>query len=326
MTLRPTRRGVAVALVAVVAAVLGWRFGGRTLNAVVVPAVALLAVAAVGVGRVGRPQFSRDVPEFAVDGEDLNVTVAVETARPAAATVVDALPEGVSGDARVETTSDGREATYGVTVSRGVHAIGPPTIAIADAFGLWRRTVTGSETSEVVVAPRSRPIGAPAALVEGEELPTGRDEFERVREYERGDALRDINWKASAKRDGDYMVTVFGGNDVTGQTTVGVASPSGDRAADAAAEAAASVVTALLDAGVEVGLTAGEAHRDPNRGSDHRRALLAALAAFDGGEIEERTTVSVVADRGGGVTVETPTGRWRFEELTGDAPAGRAVA
>ncbi|MFB6218085.1 MAG: DUF58 domain-containing protein, partial [Halobacteriaceae archaeon] len=251
-----TRRGRAVAAVAVVAALAGHLFGGRSLNAVVMPAVAVLAVGALGVGRVERPRVERIAPATGFTDESFRIELEVAASRPVAVTVRDSLGEGLAGDTArsLVPDGDGAIADYELTLAeRGVHTIGPATATVTDVFGLWERTFVYEDTDTVLAFPRVHPLYEGADLVSGYVgITDEREQFDSVREYERGDALRDINWKSSAKRN-EFVVTEYAGEGATNRVTVAVERTSRD-GADPAAEAAASVVAYLLDAGLSVGL------------------------------------------------------------------------
>jgi len=107
-----------------------------------------------------------------------------------------------------------RQVTYQVRSDvRGRFEIGPLTIRIADPFGLieLRRLVPG--TAALVVTPRT--VALPPIPVmggwsgSGEHRPqafaAGSAEDVSVREYRRGDELRRVHWRSSARM-GDLMV------------------------------------------------------------------------------------------------------------------------
>jgi uncharacterized protein (DUF58 family) len=278
---RLTRRGVVVVAIALVALAMGRWFGGRSLNAVVVPAVALLAVSWVGVWRVDAPTVERDSPGAGFPGATGTVELTLAGPRPVAVTVEDAVADGLGGSARFETIADGRTLTYTVTArERGVYELGPVTVTATDVFGLWRTVLTVDETDEVVVYPRVHPLYEGAGIATGYVgITDERSEFDTIREYRRGDALRDVNWKASAKRPGDLVVTEYAGEGAERSVWLGVgAGPN----PDAAAEAAASFAAHLLDAGIGVGLVTPEGEVGPGTGPDQRGRLLTALARYRG--------------------------------------------
>jgi uncharacterized protein (DUF58 family) len=281
-----TRRGLAVLGVLVAGVAAGHLFGGRALNAVVMPAAALLVVGAIGVSRVEAPRVERVSPANGFTGERFQVELAVEGADgPVAVRVSDTLSDGLDGETATATVADedGRTVSYEVTLAeRGVHTIGPVAVTATDVFGLWERTFAYEATDDVVAFPRVHPLYEGADIISGYVgLSEEREQFDGVREYERGDALRDVNWKASAKRN-EFVVTEYAGEGATNRVTVAVERVSREHA-DAVAEAAASVVVYLLDAGLSVGLAVPGDRIDPGNGTDHRRRVLARLARFGSG-------------------------------------------
>lgn len=321
-----TRRGQAVFVLGVAALASGWLFGGRTLNAVAVPLLAALAGGLVYVTRLDRPTVDRHVPETMRrgDGYDLRLTVTQPTAP--AVSVSDPL-EGVRGDASVETVADGRSVTRSVVFDRrGEHAIGPSTVTAADPLGLWERSFALRNRGRVLVHPRVHRLRETATLLSGYVgLSEERGQFDSVREYQPSDSLRDVNWRASAKRDGDLVVTTYAGEGATNTVTI-AASAEGPRV-DSVAEAAASVAVFCLDHGVDVRLLTPDEQLSAGRGDDHRRHVLDALARFDGGTVRappgQLVDVSVAAPPDGGHVTVTAAGLTRrYGEVVGSsAPA-----
>lgn len=284
MSVTATRRGYVVASLAVVAVAMAWLFGGRSLNAVVVPAVVLLVVAGVGLVRARTPEIRRELPKQAFAGSTVTVTLQPTVARPVAAVIRDSVPDGISGDAAFETVLDGAPLSYRVTLDeRGVHEFGDVEVRLRDIFGLWERSVTVPASGQIVVFPRVYKLDADRGTLAGAVgITDERDQFDGLREYRAGDALRDVNWKASAKRGGDLVVTEYAGEGPDEEVTVVVDSATGDDA-DAVAEATASVCTHMLDAGLAVGLETPYESLSPSAGDEYRRQLLSVLARYDGG-------------------------------------------
>ena len=94
--------------------------------------------------------------------------------------------------------------------ARGVYAVGPAEVAIADPFGLSERRAHAGGADRLTVYPRvERLAGLPA--VRGLDpavqstRPTfaahGGEDFFTLREYQAGDDLRKVHWPSSAKRD-----------------------------------------------------------------------------------------------------------------------------
>ncbi|MEO5535162.1 MAG: DUF58 domain-containing protein [Pseudolysinimonas sp.] len=101
------------------------------------------------------------------------------------------------------------------TLHRGVIPVGPVRTVRADPIGLVRRELIWTDTTELVVHPRT--IGVPSTstgLIRDLEGATTKDltssdvAFHSLREYQVGDERRYIHWKSTAKT-GTYMVRQF---------------------------------------------------------------------------------------------------------------------
>ncbi len=325
-----TRRGKAVLTVAVLGFALGYAFGGRSLNAVVVPAAALLGATRVFVHFAPEPTVRRNAPYEAHQGDRRTVELVVDASRSYPATVRDRLDDGLRGDSERRTETDGRTLTYDVELAeRGVHSFGPCSVRATDPFGLWQVGFVAGSQERVTVFPRVHELRDTAALLTGYVGVTDdRERFAGVREYERGDPLRDINWKASAKHPDRLAVTEYAGEGAADRVTI-AAEAVGPRA-DSVAEAAASVAVHLLDAGVAVGVVSASGSIEPAHGDPHRRRLLAALGTFDRERLPQhrRDDADIVVhapESGEHVTVTVGGTDHRYGEFVGrDAGAERA--
>ncbi len=106
--------------------------------------------------------------------------------------------------------------TYRIkALHRGAYRIGPATIESGDPFGIFRRTMTSRDRTEILVYPRiygPEEIGIPFRQTMGT-VSTRRALFEDPillagsREYRPGDPLRHVHWKATA-RTGDLQVRI----------------------------------------------------------------------------------------------------------------------
>jgi uncharacterized protein (DUF58 family) len=334
--MRPTPRGIAVVAFAVGAVAMALAFGARSLNALVVPALVALLAAVVQLRWLDRPTLDRTPPADDFVGESGTATLRFETDDPVFASVTERVTVGATravggrrdadpdDDAQVHTV----ETTVGddpVTVpvsfdARGEGRVGPTEVTARDVLGLLETTFEYTATDGFLVYPPVRPLADTAwhelsAMRDSGETPD-RDEFDSLREYDRGDALRDIHWKTSAKRD-DLVVKQFVDDE---DDEAVVLAAGGDPAdADLLAEATASLAVALSEAGVPVSLVLPDATVDAGLDGDHRVRLLEALARTAAGETPEvDADVAVHAD-GGRATVRIGTTETTFERLVGAA-------
>lgn len=310
--MRPTIRGWTVLIVVAASVSMGWQFGPRALNAVVTPLLVALVAGVVTTYRVDRPDVRRIPVAGGFVGDERTVEIVIAVDSTASATVRDGVGTGLSvadvgagnGDATTGTVNGGEpvlettlagEGRVGYRVrleERGEHRVGPLAIVVEDVFGLVERQFTYDATTSVLAYPPvcdlrdgpGRDLRAVVETVAGRD----REEFDHLREYRRGDSLRDVHWKSAAKRpDADLVVTEYVDDEEVGSATV-AAEGSPDRD-DELATAAASVTSHLLEAGVSVGVSLPSAERSPGSGRDHHRDLLGLYAVLEGGELEDET-------------------------------------
>jgi uncharacterized protein (DUF58 family) len=300
--MRPTRRGTGVLVVALLAFVLGVQYGARSLDAVLVPSLVAVVIGTVQVLRGRRPVVRRAKPVPGFPDETRTVRVEVESNLPC--DVHESTSEGVRAvDPDASLAGNGRYEYEVELLARGEHALGPATVFQRDTLGLVSHATELRETTPMLVYPRVEPVAnrvAFAGLVEraGTE---DRDAFDRLREYSSGDALRDINWKASAKRpDGEFVVTEFAAQERGG---ISIVAESGVGYADEMATAAASVAGYLLDADLLVDVAVPGGELEEGRGEEHRGEMLELLARTGAGRVTgsraDRADVYVFADEDG---------------------------
>jgi uncharacterized protein (DUF58 family) len=320
-----TRRGAATLGVAAVGFALAAGFGARSLNAVVLPALVAVSAGAIQLSLRGAPSVTRDAPPDGFVGDRGTVTLTFAAGAPYAAVVEDGLDDGLDGDPVVAGVVGGDPVSYDVEyVDRGERTLGPVRVRARDVLGVVERTFTCLDRHRLLVYPRVRELSGPARedlrrLYDVERV-TERDEFDRLREYTRGDALRDVHWKSSAKHR-DLVVTEFATETRTRavRVTAGAAPGHGDEMA----EAAASVCVALADVGLPVALSTPDGGVEAGAS---RTALLEHLArAGDGRPPESDADVVVEADAAGTTVgvgdVETPFERLLDGPLLADADA-----
>ena len=170
-----------------------------------------------------------------------------------------------AGDAehrlRVRALAPGAEATYHYelpTGRRGRLRVGPLVLHRSDPFGLVRATRTIGATTTVLIHPRRHAV-RPAEIAfprHHHDGPTtdpplrGSNDLVAVREYVRGDEVRLLHWRSTAKT-GVLMVREYTDPALAGVTVV-LDTRAGALAA-AAFEDAVEVATSLLYAGAQAG-------------------------------------------------------------------------
>lgn len=194
--------------------------------------VAALLVAAIVVVRVHRPRLAAVrtfQPPLVSAGGTLRVVLDVRnraSSRSSAATWLDRLPfaPGATADAPLPALAPagaryagrGNATTVSYTVRpprRGVLELGPFEVHTVDPFGLVRGTAVVAGTQTIVVTPglvdlMDAGLGLSAGdgtarLIQRAML--GNDDDLMTREYRRGDAMRRVHWRVSA-RQGELMV------------------------------------------------------------------------------------------------------------------------
>lgn len=219
LTLRG-RAFIAAGVTAIVCAVL---FGQPALTRVGVLVLVLPLIAALVVSRRRHdPVVTRSVwPRLVRAGEAARIDLSVSSDRRRAdgpLLIEDTLPYALGTRPRFVLQGLGqhweRTVTYPVRSDiRGRFAVGPLSVRITDPFGLVERRREIGGTAELVVTPRVLPL--PAIPLSGgwqgagehrpQAFASGSAEDVSVREYRRGDDLRRVHWRSSA-RVGDLMV------------------------------------------------------------------------------------------------------------------------
>ncbi|GAA0551292.1 DUF58 domain-containing protein [Halorubrum ejinorense] len=338
-----TRRGRVAGLVGVLAAASAVAAGGRALDAIVIPVAIALVAGYVQVSRVDAPAVRHVTPPDGFVGETRDVRLEFGSEATAAgggsspsflADVRVRVGEGLDGPTAPIRASVGTEpVSYRVTYrERGERVLGPVDLTVTDVFGLFEREIVVDETDAVTVYPPRDPVPAwfrrELYAADAVDVSRQREEFDRLREYAPGDAVRDVHWATTAKRDEIVVkefaaetarnrVTVAGGTEVRGDegaddrgTAVGGVSfgrggATDDRAASAAAadelaRATVSLALALLDDGVpvDVRLPTGRVSAEP--GGRGRRDVLELAARTGPGPVpDDEADVTVVAEADG---------------------------
>lgn len=301
--MRPTRRALGLVVLVGLALWLAVTFGARSLNALVVPALVALAAAAVLLLLADRPTIRRRPPAAGFPGETRRIELAIETSDPLGARLSEQVGDGLASNFDGATLSVPTTIEYEIELrERGEHRLGPLTLTVTDAFGLFSRTFEYPRRTPALVYPELRDVGDVGVVGGFAERADERERFDGLREYVSGDSLRDVHWKSSAKRD-DLVVMEFDGTRELTAITIAAEATAGH--ADEMASAAASVAVSLLDAGFAVALhhPGGEVERAG--GEPQRERVLNALARTGPGRVEHEADVRVLADdRGTRLTID----------------------
>lgn len=320
--MRLTRRGQAMVVVIVAAIAMGAMFGARGLNAVAAPGAVALLAAAIQVWRLDAPSFEREVPANGYRGEAVPIRLHFRVDRPFSARVHDVVDEGLSaeGNDRALALQSGT-IEYEIHLDdRGEQSIGPTFVEARDVLGLVRRTIRYPGRDEMLVRPQVHLLAGPrredlVRLYGGHS--DERQEFDHLRHYERGDPLRDIHWKSSAKQPDDQLIVKeFAAEEGTRSVVIAAGAAPGQD--DAMADAAASIAVDLLRTGVSVGLTTPSGHLEPDVGLDHRNRLLDHLAVARAGSPSGAAQADIrIESTRDGVRVELTDTGFSFRELAG---------
>jgi uncharacterized protein (DUF58 family) len=322
-----TRRGwAALALVGVCSILANGPGGRRALNAVVVPLLLAVIAAVVAVRRTDRPSFTRVLPGDGFVGETHSVALEFDTDKPLAGVLREDTDDGLATESDdIDATIDDDPVSYEATYERrGVHEFGPLFLSVTDVLGLAKTSFEYTDTDSVTAYPRVYELAGATrselSMLAGSALDKEREEFDRLREYDSGDSLRDIHWKSSAKRaDDELVVKEFAAEEEVGDVTLSV--ETDESTADAAAEAAASLAVHFLSMGVSVGLRIPHQRAlEPDAGADHRRRLLERFAFLSAGELPpgERDEADVgVEGYDGDAVVRIDDHETNFDSLAG---------
>ncbi|WP_435123908.1 DUF58 domain-containing protein [Halobaculum sp. D14] len=343
--MRLTRRGKAVVVAVAVAVGSAALFGPRGLNAAVIPGGIALGAAYVQLRRAEAPRAARDVPPDDHVGRSHRVRLFFGDRggprpdeehglrRPFSGAVRERVGDGVDADpaeTRVDTVVGAVPVEYDVTYeSRGRHTLGPATVTARDVLGLAETELSTAETATVLVYPRVHAIAGWARRDLRALHETGvheeRREFDRLREYARGDSLRDVHWKSTAKRQ-ELIVKEFAAEAETEAVSIAAGAAAEPGAADGMAEAVASLALALVADGVpvEVALPDGDLRVGAERGTQVR--LLERLAVAGAGRLADADADITVYGERDRVRVDVGDGDTDFADLTAAHPPTYGVS
>lgn len=228
--------------------------------------------------------------------------------------------EGATCDFRSLKAGGTAELTYRLhSTRRGLFRIGPAVIEASDPFGLVKRFHVDRKPVFLTVLPRSLALdrARPAGRRPVHEVPRRRSLFEDptrflgVREYRRGDPLKRIHWRATA-RSGKLQVKLFEPAVLDGvllaieMSTAVLGDPAGGPSAteELGITTAASLADLVLGGGQAVallsnGTDAAEAFAGDWTGGTFRRLDQALTASRPSRKVTAPRPVEVAAGKGG---------------------------
>ncbi|HVL48949.1 MAG TPA: DUF58 domain-containing protein [Candidatus Thermoplasmatota archaeon] len=175
----------------------------------------LLGVSALALPRARIAVERKLDREQLVEGEGLKerLEVTLKGRRTVRLRLRESAGDGLASEAAAWTTRLSPKAPHAREIewtasSWGRKSIGPLEAWAGDAFGLLEERVEGDEGHAVLVLPRALPLGKhrpkasipqPAIGVHNVPRPGDGFEFFALRDYQPGDSIRRINWKASAR-------------------------------------------------------------------------------------------------------------------------------
>jgi uncharacterized protein (DUF58 family) len=178
--------------------------------------IALFAAVDALLARKPLVSVKRTLPSVLSIGRPNPVTLEVRSSsrRKLDVTVTDDLwdtAESADLPLQVKLPARGKEtARYRlVPQKRGAHALGASHVRYLSPFGLWIRQLDVPGEAAVKVYPDVQAVRAYELLARQDRDPSalrasrkrgGESEFERLREYRRGDEFRSIDWKATARQ------------------------------------------------------------------------------------------------------------------------------
>lgn len=210
-----TRRGRWLLAGGATLLITGALLGERSVVQLAVFVLALPVVSALVVARERfRPTVVRTVsPARVRRGETTEVSLSITSAgRGPGATwlLSEQLPPALGADQRftLARLAVGRRTVLGYRLTpgrRGRYALGPLRSWVVDPFGLVERSNPGAGTAPLLVLPRVQLLG-PAGSLDGHggegsrrSIAVHGEDDVSIREYRRGDDLRKVHWRATAR-------------------------------------------------------------------------------------------------------------------------------
>ena len=174
---------------------------------------------------------------------------------------------------------------YSETVKRGLLEIGTVTLSTTYPLGFFYAWAPIRFQTKVVVYPKPNNIELPFPEVPGNKEKTlstlattkGNDDYLGLKEYQSGDSIKQIDWKAFAKGQGLYSKQ-YGGDTLT-ELWLNYEQTPGHNVEERLSQLCRWVIDAE-QAGFQYGFTVPGLTLEPNHGKPHYQKCLQALALF----------------------------------------------
>lgn len=178
-------------------------------------------------------------------------------------TVEDDLARGGGGTVAWLPGGASRSVSYETVLPRGVYVTAGLTAGTGAPFGVWRKKITENAGAGLIVYPKYEEIStfplleamsSPYETVHERRSAGSGFDYLGTREYRRGDSMRVVHWRSSARR-GELVVKEFE-EEISTPVTILIdrkagseKGPAGDSTLDAAARVAATLANYCLKAG-----------------------------------------------------------------------------
>lgn len=174
-------------------------------------------------------------------------------------------------------------ALYTLTQKRGWHTAGTVTISSTYPLGLFRVWSPTRFNLKTLVYPAPSPLAlpfpeTPSTQAQQGANSKGADDFYGLREYQPGDAIKQIHWKAYAKGQGLFS-KLYGGDDSAAQIWLDYDYAPGQNTEERLSQLCRWVIDAER-AGIVYGFAMPGLRLSPDNGILHARKCLEALALF----------------------------------------------
>lgn len=178
-----------------------------------------------------------------------------------------------------------RIVLYSATGQRGWHNIGTVILSSTYPLGLFRAWSALHFSAKALVYPKPNSVEHPFPEAEGElsknlqnqQTKKGNEDFYGLKEYQQGEPIRHIHWKAFAKGQGLFSKQYAGGN--LTELWLSYEQTPGHNVEERLSQLCRWVVDAEK-AGLRYGFNIADVKLEPNHGLVHYNKCLQALALF----------------------------------------------